>query len=382
MGASAQLRRLSAGVLLASLVACAHLDPRRVLEAHDLAPLPRPVTNNAVAVINNGSGSYLFSLMGIGAGLQASDITSAAYWLRVGSPHWEALRDVPGAQGRIAATAVGLNGRVFVFGGYTVAADGTEHTFPGGFSLDPLSGGYQPLAHMPVPVDDSMSVSYGGRYVYLVSGWHEDGNVDNVQVYDSVLDRWTQSSPYPGPAVFGQAGAIVANHIVIADGVRVEAAAAHKRRFHASDACYVGTIDPAHPRQISWRRIPPHPGLPLYRMAATGIRVDGHDLVVFAGGSSNPYNYNGVGYDGELSPPSDRVFAYDLTADAWRELGSLPVATMDLRGLLRTPDGLVIVGGMHAGAKVTTRVISFKLPRPVFSRHLSRRSAEKPSSLR
>lgn len=345
------------------LGACAHLKPDHTLKARDLAPLPAPVSNNAVAVVNNRSGSYLFSLMGIGSGLSFGDITSKAYWLRVGSQHWQPLRDVPGRHGRIAATALGLNGQVYVFGGYTVAPDGTEKTFPGGFALDPLSGGYRPLAPMPVPVDDSVSVSYGGRYVYLISGWHDDGNVHQVQIFDTVLDHWAEATPYPGPAVFGHAGGIVGNHIVIADGVSVTTGKDMKHSFHASGACYVGTIDPAKPRHIDWREIPAHPGTPLYRMAAAGIRTDGHDLVIFAGGSPNPYNYNGVGYDGQLSPPSDRVFAYDLTAKAWRDIGRLPVATMDLRGLLHTPDGFVIAGGMHAGPKVTTRVVSFKLPR-------------------
>ena len=38
---------------------------------------------------------------------------------------------------------------------------------------------------MPVPVDDSVALSYKERYIYLISGWHNDGNVNLVQVYDT-----------------------------------------------------------------------------------------------------------------------------------------------------------------------------------------------------
>jgi hypothetical protein len=229
--------------------------------------------------------------------------------------------------------------------------------------LDLPRGGWTGLAPMPIPVDDSVALPYGDRYVYLVSGWHHSGNVNLVQVYDRVEDRWFQATPWPGPAVFGHAGGIVGDTMAICDGVGIESRLDAPRRFVAIAACYIGVIDAADPGRIDWRRLPYHGGRPLYRMAATGSAARGQ--IVFAGGSDNPYNYDGIGYDGEPSAPSERVFAWDLDAVAWQELGALPKPSMDHRGLLETPAGFVIVGGMQAGQTVTDAVTRLELPPPL-----------------
>jgi hypothetical protein len=101
----------------------------------------------------------------------------------------------------------------------------------------------------------------------------------------------------------------------------------------------------------------------MYRMAAAGSSRLG--MIVFAGGSDNPYNFNGVGYDGEPSAASARVFAYDLEGDAWQEFGELPQATMDHRGLLEIGDEFLILGGMREGQAVSPGVIRFRLQEQV-----------------
>jgi hypothetical protein len=42
---------------------------------------------------------------------------------------------------------------------------------------------------MPVPVDDDISLPYQSRYIYLISGWHNDGNVNLVQLYDTKTNQ-------------------------------------------------------------------------------------------------------------------------------------------------------------------------------------------------
>ena len=86
--------------------------------------------------------------------------------------------------------------------------------------------------------------------------------------------------------------------------------------------------------------------------------------MIFAGGSSNPYNFNGIGYDGEPSEPSSLVFAYDPASGAWSVLGRRPVATMDHRGLLEAGEYFYTVGGMGTGQIVSDQVLSFRLPGP------------------
>ncbi len=328
----------------------------------DWPALPSPVSNNAVASIEVGGKSYLFSFNGLGSGKTWRDVGSSAFQYEVGSDAWVELDDVPGAEGRLATVAVGVDDGVFVFGGYTVAEDGSEKSAPWVHRYDPVARSYEERSPMPVPVDDSVSLLYRNRYIYLVSGWHDTDNVNLVQVYDTETDRWFEATPYPGTAVFGHAGGIVGDRMVIADGTRVVAGQTDRRlRFAISEECYLGTIDMDDPARIDWKKLQAHPGAPLYRMASVGTDSNG-ERVVFAGGSDNPYNYDGVGYNGVPSEPSPRIFAYNLDRSEWEEPGTLKIATMDHRALLQVGSELVIVGGMLAGQKITDRVGSFVLP--------------------
>ena len=126
-------------------------------------------------------------------------------------------------KGRLASTAVGLGEYAYIFGGYTVDSDHTEISSPDVYRFDIKNNTYKHLASMPVPVDDSVAISYKERYIYLISGWHNDGNVNLVQVYDTKNNTWQQASPFLGEPVFGQAAAISGNTIVICDGVKTQA---------------------------------------------------------------------------------------------------------------------------------------------------------------
>jgi N-acetylneuraminic acid mutarotase len=354
---------LLAGLLLIGLLLAACEPATPVLPAESLPPLPEPVANNAVARAGMPGAGTLVSLMGLGPGREWRDVHARSFALPPGAIAWERMPDVPGPGGRLAGSAVGLADAVILFGGYTVAADGDEVSVERVQRLDLATRAWRDLAPMPVPVDDAVAVLHRDRYVYLVSGWHDSGNVNLVQVYDVAQDRWFQATPWPGPAVFGHAGGIVGDVLVICDGVGIETRADAPRRFVAIAACYRGEIDGTDPARIDWRRLPWHGGRPLYRMAAAGSEARGQ--VVFAGGSENPYNYDGIGYDGEPSAPSGRVFAFDLAAGEWRELGRLPEPTMDHRGLLETAGGFVLVGGMRAGQAIADTVVRIRLPEPV-----------------
>jgi N-acetylneuraminic acid mutarotase len=339
-------------------------EPMQTREGESVADwpaLPSPVSNNAVASIEMNEKSYLFSFNGLGPGKTWRDVGSLAFQYEVGADAWTALDDVPGGEGRLASVAVGVGDGVFIFGGYTVAEDGSEKSTPWVHRYDAAARSYEERSPMPVPVDDSVSLLYRNRYIYLVSGWHDTDNVNLVQVYDTETDQWFEATPYPGAAVFGHAGGIVGNRMVIADGTSVVAGETDRRfRFTISDECYLGSIDVEDPARIDWKALPAHPGAPLYRMASVGTDSGG-ERVVFAGGSDNPYNYDGVGYNGASSEPSPRIFAFSLDREEWEELGALKVATMDHRALLLVGSELVVVGGMSAGQKVTDRVETFVL---------------------
>jgi len=322
--------------------------------------MPMAHSNNAVARLVIDGRTHFFSFMGIREGKTFADISKQAFELDLHSGKWRSLPDVPVAQGRLASAAVGLNGRIYLFGGYTVAADGTEVSTPDLFAFDPRTGSYSVRAPIPVPVDDSVALPFEGRYIYLVSGWHEKDNVRLVQVYDTKDNRWFRATDWPGAAVFGHAGGIVGNRMVIADGVAVLPGVTGRARFKLVDGAWLGEIDAGHPKTIKWKRLPPHPGAPLYRIAATGTSKG--DRVVFAGGSETAYNYNGDGYDGTPARPSARSFAFDFRTGKWVDYGAARAASMDHRGLLEAGGRFYTIGGMGEGARVVGDVTAFTVP--------------------
>lgn len=323
------------------------------------ATLPAAVSNNAVALVEGRDGATIFSFNGLLDGKTWEDVTSATFACDMGLGACREIGGPPVREGRLASAAISLGGKVYLFGGYSVAEDGTEVSTPEVFAYDPDTEVYTRRADMPVPVDDSVAFAYAGRYIYLVSGWHDDGNVSLVQVFDAAENRWFRAADYPGAPVFGHAGGAAGERFVIADGVAVVGEENGKRKFGAVDEAWLGEIDKNDPSQIAWRKLPPHPGGPLYRMAAAGDEA--HSRVLFYGGGDNPYNYDGVGYDGAPATPSARLFAYDLESDAWAQIGDSDLPSMDHRGLLISGDVYYVAGGMNAVLALTDAVTALQV---------------------
>lgn len=329
------------------------------VESRELPALPEPVSNNALVAINTPPGDFLVSFAGLGAGRQHGDTLATTWIYSEYAGEWVEGPPVPGGVGRLASTAAAAGPLAFVFGGYTVEEDGSEVSTPWVHAFDPLTRQFEERSPMPVPVDDAVAVTFEDRYIYLISGWHDSGNVNLVQRYDTVDDVWVQATPTPGPGVFGHSGGIVGNVIAYCDGVAIQPHSDRRRDFVATGDCLMGTIDPKDSRRIDWRTLPAHPGAPRYRMAAGGSKR--LNAVVFVGGSDNPYNYNGIGYNGEPSGPSAGVLLFDLETGEWRSVDSGQAATMDHRALVQFGGGLVTAGGMLAGQKTTDRVIVYSI---------------------
>lgn len=330
-----------------------------VTEVADFA-LPDAISNNPVAVAEGPDGSTIFSFNGLQSGKTWKDTSSAAYACIVAKQECKTIASVPVKEGRLASAAVTVAGKIYIFGGYTVAENDDEVSTPEVFAFDPQTGRYQAKADMPTPVDDMVAVPYQNRYIYLISGWHDEGNVSLVQLYDTQFDTWSEATEFPGKPVFGHAGGLANNSMIIADGVAVaDELVDGKRKFVAAKLTWRGDIDPGDPRRITWRRVDDHAGPARYRMAAVGD--NGRGQVIFAGGGDNPYNYDGVGYDGVPAKPSGGYFAYDLKTDQWQELGRLAEPSMDHRSLVKSGEYYYIVGGMDEELEVLNRIVRFRL---------------------
>jgi hypothetical protein len=352
------MKRLTLLISVCLVGACVAADDGAYnILAENIAALPMPVSNNAVTTVSREDRQYVVSFAGLGRGRGQEDTLSVTLVLDSASGRWRESAPLPGGVGRLAATAASVGGLAYVFGGYTVAEDGSEVSTPWVHAFDPVTEEFFDLQPMPVPVDDAVSVTYLDRYIYLISGWHDLGNVNLVQRYDTATDTWVQATPIPGPALFGHAGGIVGNKIVYCDGVVLRPHADRRRDFVASDECFFGIIDEEDGRRIDWRRLDPHPGLPRYRMAAAGI--NSLDAVLFVGGSENPYNYDGMGYDGEPSEPASDALLLNLSSLSWRVLPISTPPTMDHRGFVPFGDRWLTVGGMLAGQEVTDQVVGY-----------------------
>jgi len=316
-------------------------------------PLPDPLSNNAVAILKLHGQFALFSLMGIGPKKTWDAVSNVAYELDAGSGKAYTIHAVPGTAGRIGAMAVGAAGRVFLFGGYVVYQGGGM-AVPDANTYEPANDRWVRGADVPIPVGDAVIGVFRDRYIYLIGGRTNSGLISDVQMYDLEKSHWSKATSIPGPPVFGHAGALVDDTIIYVDGAKKKDAG-QGPRFVPSDECWKGKIDHHHPNIIEWTKLANHPGSARFRIAAGGADKDG--MIYFSGGSDNPHDYNGIGYDGKPSEPSPVTFSYNLRTGKWETLNdNTPDPSMDHRGLLVTPEGLVVIGGMEKGQQVTGNI--------------------------
>jgi N-acetylneuraminic acid mutarotase len=318
-----------------------------------VAALPEPVANNAVAALSGDSGCTLLTATGIDGSRAAAGIHARAWKLDPGASTWTPLPDAPGPA-RIAASAVSLRGRVYVLGGYSVAANGDETTHDTVAVWDPAAG-WTTAAPLPVPIDDAVVVAWRERWIVVVSGWSNTRPVSDVQIYDADTDRWEMGNPFAGTPVFGHAGALVDDKLLVVDGV---GAGGPLGGFAIKAQTWLGVLDPAQPAQIAWSAAGAHPGPPRYR-AAAGVW---NGRIVIHGGTDTPYNFDGLRYDTNApAVPLGDAIVFDPSAGAFVESAPVkPVPTMDHRGLVTCGEAAYTIGGMEAGPMTTTAVSALR----------------------
>ncbi|MGH9495139.1 MAG: Kelch repeat-containing protein [Candidatus Sulfotelmatobacter sp.] len=327
-----------------------------------IPPMPVAMTSNAVASLRIGLDVY--SIMGVGSKKNWNDISNKMYVLHFKSGKWVEERAVPGVAGRLAASAVGAKGEVFVFGGYVVDGQGEEFTIGDVNAYVPEDHRWYRAADMPVPVDSSVIGLSHDRYVYLIGGRSKNGPVNNVQVYDAEKDLWSDATPFPGTPVFGHAGGIADDVIVVVDGAKLDGTKLDKKKrdpagaknYVVSDECWMGKIDKKDPDKIEWSKLPAHPGPGRFGIVASG--GDREHRILFSGGTTGIHNYKFLDADGKLAEISPVTFEFDLHGDRWQTLlQDTYDVRADSRGILFTPLGPIIVGGTLKNSAVSARVL-------------------------
>lgn len=357
------LSALNSRVLLSVLIAtCGSLGFPKTGQAasgtwSQLSPYPTAITNNAVTSVCNAGTCTIYSFMGMTNPADSGTITAASYKLTSpGTDAWVQIADAPLLSGlaKIAASAVTCNNEVYLIGGYTVAFG--ETTEPRFFRYNPLSDDYTQLPDVPTEVDDTVVGVHQDRYIYLISGWHgpTNSNTKAVQFFDTMTSTWQQATPLPSGVNgrFGHTGGIVGGQITFLDGSRTGS------NFPIDHTTIVGTIDPTDVTIINWQQPGPSPFSQTYR-TANSIGSLGCDRLLFVGGTDNPYNFDGQGYNGQPSSPLDQTFIYEPSLDKWslvNDSAGTHTPTMDHRGLALFDDKWVTVGGM-TGPEVPTDLV-------------------------
>ncbi len=336
-------------LILLAAVSCSASLPGA--EERSLAPMPVAVSGNAVASLREGLD--LFSMMGIGPRKTWDDVTSKVYVMHLSTGKWYSGHPVPGVVGRIDAAAVSAKEReIVLMGGFVLDERGVPRPVNDVNVYEASIREWSRAKDLPIAVASAVAGVHD-RFVYLVGGLSATGPVNNVQVYDVVKDTWSEATPFPGAPAFGQAGGISEGNIVVVDGAK--AGTAGGPRYVASNECWLGKIEKKHPEKIEWKRLPAHPGTARFGIAGGGS--DRYKRIYFSGGTSTPHDYKGVAYDGKPAEVSSLTFDYDVHGEKWETLSN---QTYDPRGdgsgVLITPYGPVVIGGMNKDLAVTSRV--------------------------
>jgi len=317
----------------------------------NIPSMPAAVSGNAVASVKDGL--EIFSFMGVGPRKAWDDVTNQVYVLDLAHPKWREGRPVPGVAGRVGAAAAGAKGLVVLMGGFVLDAKGNDLIVPDVNVYEPGAHRWSRGKDIPVPVGSAVVGVMHDRFVYLIGGRSPQGPVNNVQVYDVEKDSWSQATPFPGTPVFGLAGGIASETIVIVDGAKPGSAGGP--RYVASDECWLGKIDHKDPNKIEWSKLPPHPGAARFAIAGGGSNHD--HRVFFSGGTATPHDYYGVAYDGQPAEGSALTFDFDVHGHKWETVSENTYdPRADSRGVLITPIGPVVLGGMVRNLAVTARV--------------------------
>ncbi|MBK8969262.1 MAG: T9SS type A sorting domain-containing protein [Lewinellaceae bacterium] len=327
-----------------------------------LPALPEPVTNNAVTEAHIGDSVFIYSFAGLDATKTWSGIHLKAWRLRLGDTAWQALPSVPDPTGgKIAAAASTVGGKIYVIGGYHVEANGNETSSRKVHRFDPATNSWLPDgADLPLAIDDQVQAVWRDSLIFVVSGWSNTTNVNNVQIYNPATDTWLAGTPVPdllNYKVFGGSGTIIGDTLYYAGGARTGGA------FPPTTFFRKGYIHPDDPGQIDWSGAT--------ESLARGYRMGCVELLgkaLWLGGSDVTYNYNGIAYNGSGGVPAlDRLTLYDpATGTLTPFLNQVIAPTMDLRGVAKvSPTAVVLAGGMGPNQQVTDQVRLYELAQVV-----------------
>lgn len=318
-------------------------------QTEKLTPLPESVSNNPVcgAVINGQR--FVYSFGGIDTSKAYSGIHNRSYKYDVTNDSWTSLPELPDFETKIAAGASLVNNIIYIIGGYQVLANGNEITHNTVHRFDVTSDTFlTDGTPLPTRTDDHVQTVYKDSLIFVVTGWNTNTNIPNVQIYDPLNDIWLVGDPVPNTHLyksFGASGSILGDTLYYFGGARFGS------NFPVQREIRKGWIDPIDPTHIIWSMDTLHMDLVGYRMASTTI----NNKVYWIGGSNTTYNYDGIGYQGNIPvEPNNRILSYSPNTGNWDTTFSLEI-NMDFRGIATFSDEMFLIGGMENNQQVSSK---------------------------
>jgi hypothetical protein len=315
----------------------------------ELTPLPEAISNNSVCEGFVNGVPYVYTFGGIDETKIYSGIHNRSYRYNTQTDVWEAISPLPDPMGKIAGAANRIGDIIYIIGGYYVFQNGGETSSDRTHRYNTQTNTYlADGAPIPVPIDDHVQAVYKDSLIYVITGWSNSQNVNNVQIYDPVADQWHEGTPitWMEEASFGAAGTIIGDTIYFYGGAK-------NGDFGSSRRLRKGAINPVNPTEIIWSSEVLSFNLAAYRPAATSAG----NRVYFIGGADKTYNFDGIAYsNGQGVAPNNRSLSY-RPEDGFFESDLSNNLPMDLRGIANESDSIkYLAGGMLAGQMVSNKL--------------------------
>ena len=319
-----------------------------------LADMPEPVSNNAVAIVEEAGLPRVYSFGGIDSSKKYSGIHLKVFRYFPLIDTWDTIStDLPDTMGKIAAGASTVKNKIYIIGGYHVLSDGSEKSSHLVHIYDPETQSFSEGAPIPIAIDDHVQAVWRDSLIFVITGWSDNGNVNDVQIYNPTTNSWLVGTSTPNSSsskVFGGSGMIFKDTIYYLGG----ASDWNGSTFPVSSTLRKGVINPNDPTEITWEQLNTNPYDDGYRMGC----INHWGKVLWIGGSKESYNYDGIAYsDGSPVEPNNRILMYNTIDTTWTEFGPSPIAIMDIRGIAKLDENIFfIAGGMSINQEVSNKL--------------------------
>ena len=315
-----------------------------------LTDMPEPVSNNAIIAATVNGIPYVYSFAGIDSTKKYSGIHLKSFRYNTITFKWDTIPSLPDTMGKIAAGASTIKNKIYIIGGYHVFQNGSEKSSSLVHIYDPENNTYSNGTDIPVAIDDHVQATWRDSLIFIITGWSNSTNVNNVQIYNPNSDSWMTGTPTPNTTnykVFGGSGIIIEDTIYYAGGAAIGS------NFQLNNTFRKGVIDPKDPTTITWTELDTIPGSDGYRMGV----FNNWGRIFWVGGSGESYNYDGKAYtNGAGVDPLDRIIQYNTSNQTWTEHSSTPYPVMDMRGVAKIFENTyIIAGGMLKDQEVSKK---------------------------